>query len=124
VTDAGVRRRDSAVALLLPAAIVAATLSLGLRWRVGAPVAGYQLRTRIFLIAAIALLTLAGYVRGARPARAEGLVLLAAISLTTAVALAVRLFPAPGVVIAAGSLALTVWLKQILRARRLAAATS
>jgi hypothetical protein len=33
----------------------------------------------------------------------------------------VRLFPAPGLVIAAASLALAVWCKRVLRAQRLAA---
>ncbi len=120
MTDVPASRRADAVSLLLPAALIGTTLSLGLRWNLQLGVAGYQLNTRIFLVAAIGLLGFAAYLRASQPRRAEGLVFLAAIALATAVALAVRSFPAPGLVIAAASLVLTIWLKRVLRAQRLA----
>jgi hypothetical protein len=121
VTNVPAARRVAAVSLLLPAAIVGSTLSLGLRWSVGSDQTGYQLGIRTFLVAAIVLLGFALYFRESAPRRTESLVFLAAIALGTAVALAVRLFPAPGLVIAAASLALAVWCKRVLRAQRLAA---
>ena len=120
MTNVPAARRVAAVSLLLPAAIVGSTLSLGLRWSVGSDEAGYQLGIRIFLVAAIVLLGFALYFRDRAPRRTESLVFLAAIALGTAVALTVRLFPAPGLVIAAASLALAVWCKRVLRAQRLA----
>ena len=67
MTNVPATRRVAAVSLLLPAAIVGSTLSLGLRWSVGSDEAGYQLGIRIFLVAAIVLLGFALYFRDRAP---------------------------------------------------------
>ena len=67
MTNVPAARRVAAVSLLLPAAIVGSTLSLGLRWSVGSDQAGYQLGIRIFLVAAIVLLGFALYLRESAP---------------------------------------------------------
>lgn len=109
--------------MLVRGAITAAALSLGLSWVQGLGIPGFVLYTRVFVVAAIVLVGLAQHLRASKPREAETLVLLATISLGTALALTVRLFPAPGLVMAATSLALTVWLRQVLRAQRLSRAS-